>query len=451
MKKGIIFAAMLLFLGFLVVFAPSAKAAVTPEANEVVKKYEEFDVHTTLYGGNMEKAMRDYLLPLYKKFEAGRVPGDKITWSFKKSPFYVDNYYEVSAESRMNYFAYFYTQQGGEMLLSLNKEPLGMWLIRGMDYTIETRKVGKDYRSVITSISVTKWRGPNERACSRSKAVTCYRKCEKIVKNVVSKVIAARYNGQPLTIIQRLKAIHDWLVLNVKYDAVGIEAFHKGDTRQKVLFNEYGALVNGKAVCRGYALAFKALVGELIKQTNAKIKCEFVSDKFYVHAWNRVKLNGEWYHIDVTWDDSIEPSSVGTEYFLVSDRALLGGHPGGKASGYYTYYPVKATDFRYEGMEWPVINLYRGEIFGTAKTTKKYKLGKAKSVRPYDKAFKPFAKAQRYSMIFSSVQMEKGLTLKRGLDYSVRYSHNKKKGWGVAIIALKGGYSGKIKIKFKIV
>ena len=453
MKKGLIVVATLLFLGFLLVFAPSAKAAATPEAIKVVKKYEEFDVHTTLYGGNMERAMRDYLLPLYKKLESGRVPGDKITWSFKKSPFYVENDYEISAESRMNYFAYFYTQQGGEMLFSLNKDPQGMWLISGMDYTIQTRKVGEDnYRSVITSISVTRWRGPDERECSRSKAVACYGKYEKVVKDVVSKVIAARYNGKPLNAVQRLKAIHDWLVFNVEYDTVGIDAFHKGDKRYKVLFNEYGALVNRKAVCKGYALAFKVLVDELVRQTNAKIKCEFVYDTLYLHVWNRVKLGNQWYHVDATWDDPLGGPSTGhTAYFLVSDNGLLPGHPGKKAPGYYTYYPERAADSRYEGMEWPFISLYRSEISGMVKSTKKYKLGKAKSARPFDKTFKPFAKVYRYYTISTNVQMVKGLALKRGLDYSVSYSHNKKKGWGTAVITLKGGYSGKIKIKFKIV
>jgi hypothetical protein len=42
------------------------------------------------------------------------------------------------------------------------------------------------------------------------------------------------------------------------------------------------------------------------------------------HAWNLVKLDGDWYHIDVTWDDAVSyPSYTSYDYFLQSDAGII--------------------------------------------------------------------------------------------------------------------------------
>jgi transglutaminase/protease-like cytokinesis protein 3 len=54
---------------------------------------------------------------------------------------------------------------------------------------------------------------------------------------------------------------------------------------------------------------------------------EIVSEKME-HCWNYVRIGGNWYHVDVTWDDPVyqgrKPSDgpISHEHFLLSDSAI---------------------------------------------------------------------------------------------------------------------------------
>ena len=96
---------------------------------------------------------------------------------------------------------------------------------------------------------------------------------------------------------EKLKIIHDYLVDNIEYDTTLL-----GDN----IYNIYGALVNKKCVCEGYAKTYQYLLNEIGIEnvivigtgTNSRNETEN-------HAWNYVKLNGLWYAVDVTWDDPV--------------------------------------------------------------------------------------------------------------------------------------------------
>ena len=63
------------------------------------------------------------------------------------------------------------------------------------------------------------------------------------------------------------------------------------------MYNAYGALVNGSAVCQGYALAYMDLLREM------GVDSYFVSSNNINHGWNIVNTENGWYYSDVTWDD----------------------------------------------------------------------------------------------------------------------------------------------------
>lgn len=92
-------------------------------------------------------------------------------------------------------------------------------------------------------------------------------------------------------------AIYSWVVQNVNYDWTH-QNIMKETPRES--FTPYGGLVNHTAVCLGYATTFQLLMDL------AGVECITVAGAAFGsredHGWNMVRLNGEWYCVDVTWD-----------------------------------------------------------------------------------------------------------------------------------------------------
>ncbi len=91
----------------------------------------------------------------------------------------------------------------------------------------------------------------------------------------------------------------------------------------------YSALVDGRSVCAGYARAFQYMMQQL------GIPCYYCTG--YAgedHAWNIVKLDGTYYNVDVTWDDTEEPTY---NYFNKSDREYASTH---RRTGLSVYLPA---------------------------------------------------------------------------------------------------------------
>lgn len=117
--------------------------------------------------------------------------------------------------------------------------------------------------------------------------------------------------------VEQLLILHDYLVKNCKYDQTCLDTNGKEVSSDKV-YSAYGALVDGNAVCQGYALAYKYLVQQ------KGFECLYVSSEKKNHGWNLVKVNGSWYFVDVTWDDPT-PNTEGRgmyKYFLKSRDSM---------------------------------------------------------------------------------------------------------------------------------
>lgn len=93
--------------------------------------------------------------------------------------------------------------------------------------------------------------------------------------------------------------IYENIIQLVDYDTIGLEKQKRttvSATEPDDLRSIYGVFVNKKAVCAGYAKAFQYLLNM------CGIECTYVTSD--THAWNLIKLEGDYYHIDVTWGDS---------------------------------------------------------------------------------------------------------------------------------------------------
>ena len=83
----------------------------------------------------------------------------------------------------------------------------------------------------------------------------------------------------------------------------------------------YSAVVNHETVCAGYARAFQFLLQQY------GIPCYLcVGYAGEPHAWNIVCLDGKYYNVDVTWDDTEEESGVSYDWYNRSDADYATTH-----------------------------------------------------------------------------------------------------------------------------
>ena len=116
--------------------------------------------------------------------------------------------------------------------------------------------------------------------------------------------------------LEKALVLHDYIALNTEYDYQG---YLNGNLPNSV-FTIEGTLVEGKAVCQGYALAYQYLLNKV------GIESKYVASSAMNHGWNLVKIFGRWYHVDVTWDDPVwdQLGQVKHQYFLLSDAGIMG-------------------------------------------------------------------------------------------------------------------------------
>ncbi len=106
---------------------------------------------------------------------------------------------------------------------------------------------------------------------------------------------AIAYADQGRDTLEKVLLAHDWIALECNYDYEN----YLEETVPTVSYSAYGCLVNGIAVCNGYALAYSYILDE--------IGCEsyVASSEGMNHAWNLVNIDGNWMHVDLTWDDPV--------------------------------------------------------------------------------------------------------------------------------------------------
>ena len=145
------------------------------------------------------------------------------------------------------------------------------------------------------------------------------------------------------TDIEKLSAIYDYIVENIKYDYDRMN-----DSSTSIQYTAYAALVEKTAVCQGYSnLLYRLLLTE-------GIDCRIIAGKGegQAHAWNIVKLGDVYYDVDVTWD----AGNNQYKYFLrsednfekhVRDGVIKPGDIDYTSAGFYASYPMSDKDYGY--------------------------------------------------------------------------------------------------------
>ena len=125
--------------------------------------------------------------------------------------------------------------------------------------------------------------------------------------------ILANYAVTGATDYDKLKNMHDYLI-----NLITSPSIPNPIPPNPRYHNIAGALIDYVAVCEGYSKAFKLLCDK------AGIPCVLASGNIYSnslqHMWNCVQIDGNWYAVDLTWDD--KDNKVYYDYFLVGSSSV---------------------------------------------------------------------------------------------------------------------------------
>ena len=131
----------------------------------------------------------------------------------------------------------------------------------------------------------------------------------------------------------KLKAVYDYICANVTYDHKNLN-----DDNYKLKHTAYAAIIDGTAVCQGYALLLYRLALEL--GVDARL---IAGDGGGPHGWNIAAVDGLYYNLDSTWDAGQSVYS----YFLVSPDNFTDHvrYPDYDTAEFHEVYPMAATNY----------------------------------------------------------------------------------------------------------
>ena len=128
---------------------------------------------------------------------------------------------------------------------------------------------------------------------------------------------------RPYDNAMKIKVVNEWMIDNLSYED------RDGNNNK---YNLYGAIVETKVVCEGYARMFKYIMDGLDIPSILVSGTATNSDgQTELHAWNYVELNGQWYAIDVTWNDPVvigdgELTDSQKSKYLLKGKSFLNDH-----------------------------------------------------------------------------------------------------------------------------
>ena len=111
-------------------------------------------------------------------------------------------------------------------------------------------------------------------------------------------------------------ALHDWLVENTAYDT------------SYTYYGSEGVLFHGKGVCNAYTVTYSRLLSAvgIRNYTVTGTATDKNSGSSGSHAWVLAMLDGDWYHIDPTWDDPLPDGRERHTYFCLTDKEMARDH-----------------------------------------------------------------------------------------------------------------------------
>ncbi len=212
--------------------------------------------------------------------------------------------------------------------------PEFFWLTSG--YQWESRTIGS---RITVTFTVTSLASAEEIISMRSAAAAV---CQSLVDQTLE-----------MSDYEAALFFHDYIIEATAYDYELAEVFDSINTLETLDGNAYGALVEHKAVCEGYARAFQWLMKErglpcrLVKGYDINEYPDGIG-----HTWNIATLGGNDYHIDLTWDDPMFQDGLerlSHDYFCITTEEILETHIINQPDDYPVCTAVEYDYFRMNG------------------------------------------------------------------------------------------------------
>lgn len=214
-----------------------------------------------------------------------------------------------------------------------------------------------------------------------------------------------------MTETEKIRTVHNWIVCNTTYND---KYYDRGDS-----FNHVSNLLNNKTgVCQGYSVTFYIFMKQM------GIPCTLVMGNTddVSHAWNAVKLDGNWYYIDVTWDDPVVNRTS--------------NYPGGDNISYeyllctYNHISMTHKEDKYIGttpLPNGISNDYNDLMYRMSGFTNVMRVNSSEELADRLQGF--MNKSGKYAII-----LENGnITMNKGVDTVKNYLKNLNRGYSVSI------------------
>ena len=136
-------------------------------------------------------------------------------------------------------------------------------------------------------------------------------------KAMASRVEKLVRPAKSMSELEKEKYVHDFICQNVRYDKLKKSYSHE----------IIGPLGQGVGVCEGIAKSVKVLL-DALGVWNVIAICGNNPEKGikYRHTWNIVKIGGTYYHLDVTFDNSLGDEEIRYDYFNLDDKNIFRDH-----------------------------------------------------------------------------------------------------------------------------
>lgn len=135
------------------------------------------------------------------------------------------------------------------------------------------------------------------------------------MKTKIASIAASQTSGCSSS-YEKALALHDWLVETTAYDL------------SHTYYGPEGVLFHGLGVCNAYTLTYSMLLDAagIPNMTVTGTATDRSSGVSGSHAWTLIRLSGDWYHVDPTWDDPIPDGRERRTYFCLTDAEMAEDH-----------------------------------------------------------------------------------------------------------------------------